>query len=82
METGRARVKRSSNSFTEVIVKYEASCPNMNHSRSNAPIKFCPSCGKSFGNQAFKKCDNEKHAARRKGGDQFCIDCGLPLKNM
>ncbi len=52
----------------------------MNHSRSNAPIKFCPSCGEKVGAVYTIKCDEQKHSIRRKDRDQFCVDCGLSLR--
>jgi hypothetical protein len=59
---------------------YEAvRCPNMNHNKSNAPCKYCPSCGKVVNAGLHTKCDHQKHFARRKDRDQFCIDCGQSL---
>lgn len=57
-------------------------CPNMNHSRSNAPVKYCPNCGEIVNRQAQRKCDGEKHAHLRKSGNTFCVDCGKKLSEM
>ena len=57
----------------------DARCPNMNHSRPNAPIRFCPTCGEVVNGSVVEKCNEEKHAVRRKSRDRFCIDCGKTL---
>jgi hypothetical protein len=60
--------------------RYKVNCPNMNHSRSNAPVRFCPSCGEKFSSTAPKvSCDEAKHASRRKDRNAFCHDCGKKL---
>ncbi len=56
-------------------------CPNMNHSRSNAPVKYCPTCGEVVNKAVPQRgCTEEKHAARRKGQDRYCVDCGKTLR--
>lgn len=57
-------------------------CPNMNHSRSNVAIRFCPSCGEVVSNsvQNRGRCDETKHAHRRKERNFFCCDCGKKLR--
>ncbi|MGZ3743082.1 MAG: hypothetical protein ACXVBQ_04415 [Pseudobdellovibrionaceae bacterium] len=54
-------------------------CQNMNHNRTNAPVKFCPSCGEAVNKAASNSCDEIKHAARRKERNSFCHDCGKKL---
>jgi predicted RNA-binding Zn-ribbon protein involved in translation (DUF1610 family) len=51
----------------------------MNHSRSNAPIKFCPTCGELINASAGARCDEQKHASRRKERLHYCFDCGKNL---
>lgn len=55
-------------------------CPNRNHGRSDAPVKFCPNCGDSVNRQAAGSCDKTKHAYLRKQRHMFCTDCGRSLK--
>lgn len=55
-------------------------CRNMNHSRSNIPIRFCPDCGDKVNASIVTKCDDPKHAARRKDRNTFCCDCGKNLR--
>jgi hypothetical protein len=57
----------------------EGRCPNMNHSRMNVPIQYCPTCGETVNRNAHGSCNNEKHMAQRKLGDAFCIHCGKNL---
>jgi rRNA maturation endonuclease Nob1 len=53
----------------------------MNHSRSNAPVRFCPSCGEAVNKQAPSiRCDETKHNYRRKERNHFCCDCGKKLR--
>lgn len=55
-------------------------CGNMNHSRSNAPVRHCPNCGDFVNKNASKACDESVHADRRKQGNNFCCDCGKRLR--
>jgi hypothetical protein len=59
---------------------YQKQCPNMNHSRSNTPVRYCPNCGEQVGNLNMVKCDTQKHDYRRKERDHYCVDCGKSLK--
>ena len=63
-------------------MNFETCCPNMNHSRPNAPVQFCPSCGKAVSTTVQTKCDDQKHALRRRDRDLFCVDCGLSLRKL
>lgn len=53
----------------------------MNHSRTNAPVKYCPGCGEVVNSAARKSCDEVKHASRRKERNTYCHDCGKKLIN-
>ncbi len=54
-------------------------CPNMNHSRTNATIKYCPNCGEVINRNANGNCNTSKHADLRKQRFTFCHDCGKKL---
>jgi rRNA maturation protein Nop10 len=56
------------------------SCPNFNHRRANAPVRFCPNCGDVV-NEAVptRKCSEEKHSKKRREQSKYCIDCGEQL---
>ena len=56
------------------------SCPNLNHTRSNAQVRHCPTCGDVVNeNVPAKKCREEQHAKSRLGRNRFCVDCGEQL---
>lgn len=55
-------------------------CQNMNHSKINVQVRFCPMCGEVVnGRVTIKECDSEKHAKSRRERNRFCIDCGKNL---
>ena len=54
-------------------------CPNMNHGRLNAPVKYCPMCGDAVNRQATGSCNPNKHADLRRQRLSFCHDCGKKL---
>jgi len=55
-------------------------CPNLNHSRTNPPVRYCPACGKVVnGNILAKKCNEEEHARKRLDRNKYCVDCGEQL---
>ena len=56
-------------------------CPNMNHGRLNAPVKYCPMCGDLVNRAASGKCDSETHANLRRNRHLFCHDCGKKLSS-
>jgi rRNA maturation endonuclease Nob1 len=60
-------------------MRYGVRCPNMNHGRTNAPVKFCPMCGDSVNRAAAGSCDHARHADLRKNRHVFCPDCGKKL---
>lgn len=58
----------------------ERRCLNFNHGRANAPVRFCPMCGEVVNeNIPIKKCSEQRHAMRRRGGSKYCVDCGEQL---
>jgi len=52
----------------------------MNHSRTNVPVRHCPSCGEMVNRAITTHCDTAKHDYRRKERSNFCCDCGLKLR--
>ena len=55
-------------------------CPNLNHRRRNAPVRFCPMCGEVVNeNIPIKKCTEEEHAKSRRERNKYCLDCGEQL---
>ena len=55
-------------------------CPNFNHGRSDAPVRFCSMCGAVVNKDLpTKTCGEEKHAQRRLNRSRFCVDCGEQL---
>ncbi len=55
-------------------------CPNFNHSRVNAPVRFCPMCGEVVNeNIPVTRCSEEEHAIKRRERSKYCIDCGKQL---
>lgn len=54
-------------------------CANMNHGRTNPPVRNCPMCGEVVNKVIFASCDGTKHAARRKERNAYCCDCGKKL---
>jgi len=62
------------------LVMRASSCSNMNHRRSDAPVRFCPNCGEVVNVAiAIKSCSEEVHATKRKNMETFCVDCGERL---
>jgi len=56
------------------------SCPNMNHKRSDAPVRYCPNCGEVVNeNIILKKCSEAEHAERRRDRNKYCVHCGEQL---
>jgi hypothetical protein len=55
-------------------------CSNLNHRRSNAPVRFCPTCGETVNDRVHPlRCEAAQHAVQRRGGSAFCVDCGERL---
>ena len=57
-------------------------CPNMNHGRTNAPIRHCPNCGELLNAAIRKGCDDAKHKILRRDRSIFCHDCGKKLSTL
>jgi predicted RNA-binding Zn-ribbon protein involved in translation (DUF1610 family) len=56
------------------------SCSNLNHRRSDAPVRFCPQCGEVVNRGvAINRCRESVHAHKRQNRDEFCVDCGERL---
>jgi len=55
-------------------------CPNFNHGRADAPVRFCPLCGEVVNEDIpIRKCKERKHAISRRERDKYCVDCGEQL---
>lgn len=56
-------------------------CENLNHRRSDAPVRFCPQCGKVVNAQiSLKHCSEVNHDKSRRRHNFFCVDCGELLR--
>jgi hypothetical protein len=56
-------------------------CPNQNHKRRNAPVRYCPQCGDVVNEDVTKlRCNDTRHAELRRQQSLFCIDCGEALR--
>ena len=57
-----------------------ARCPNLNHSRSTAPVRACPMCGEIVNAGVLAKaCSDEEHAKTRRERNAYCMHCGKRL---
>ena len=55
-------------------------CPNLNHRRSDAPVRFCPSCGTVVNIKVVAvRCPAIRHDTQRRNQSLFCVDCGERL---
>lgn len=55
-------------------------CPNLNHRRDDALVRYCPSCGEVVNaNVIIKKCSEKEHAESRMNRSNYCVHCGLQL---
>lgn len=58
-------------------------CDNLNHRRSDAPVRHCPQCGLVVNERiAPRACDTNQHAQHLRQRAVFCIDCGRQLKSL
>ena len=65
---------------TRLTGRNAVACPNLNHRRSDAPVRCCPSCGSTVNAKvAATRCATARHDVQRKGGSVFCVDCGERL---
>jgi hypothetical protein len=55
-------------------------CPNFNHRRADAPVRFCPMCGEVVNRDiSIRKCNEVKHAIKRRERNRYCVICGKQL---
>jgi hypothetical protein len=55
-------------------------CPNLNHGRADAPVRFCPLCGEVVNEDIpIRKCSEGAHAKRRRERNKYCVHCGEQL---
>ena len=55
-------------------------CDNMNHRRANAPVPYCPQCGRVVnGAIPARNCTAEEHGITRRQGSVYCVGCGAQL---
>jgi len=60
--------------------RQENRCLNTNHSRTNAPVRFCPMCGEVVNiNIPIKNCTQDEHAKSRRDRNKYCVNCGEQL---
>ncbi len=58
----------------------EDRCPNYNHGRPNAPVRFCSMCGEVVNKSiSAEVCSEEKHAKKRHERNKYCVNCGEQL---
>lgn len=55
-------------------------CTNLNHNRLVVTIKYCCDCGEKVGPGTNQRCDEAKHAKRRKDRNTYCCDCGKSIR--
>ena len=56
------------------------SCPNLNHRRSDAPVRYCPQCGGTVNSeQPRRACSEDCHTMARRQQSTFCVHCGVRL---
>ena len=57
------------------------SCNNLNHGRSDAPVRFCPQCGAVVNARVIpRRCSEDSHDHSRRNQNFFCVDCGAVLR--
>ena len=55
-------------------------CSNLNHGRSNPPVRFCPKCGEVVNlARTLQRCAAAKHSKERLNQNRHCVDCGEQL---
>lgn len=58
------------------------SCSNLNHGRSDAPVRFCPQCGTVVNARVIpRRCSQDSHDRSRRNQNFFCVDCGDTLRS-
>lgn len=62
------------------MIKQRNDCPNFNHMRPDAPVRFCPMCGEVVNeNIPPRRCTEGQHAESRREMNKYCVDCGKQL---
>ena len=57
-------------------------CPNLNHRRNDASVRYYPNCGQIVNDRiAVKTCRKETHRTKRMAFSKFCCDYGEQLIN-
>ena len=55
-------------------------CPNLNHRRTDAPVRHCPQCGRTVNaGHPVAACTDDRHSAARRQQNTYCVHCGLRL---
>ena len=55
-------------------------CENLNHRRSDAPVRNCPQCGEIVNKQiSIMACSEVEHARAKRNRSEYCAHCGLQL---
>jgi hypothetical protein len=55
-------------------------CTNLNHRRSDAPVRHCPQCGATVNaSHSASVCTEDRHAAARRQQSTYCVHCGVRL---
>ena len=55
-------------------------CPNLNHRRGDAPVRYCPECGGTVNSdQPRRACSEDRHTMARRQQSTFCAHCGVRL---
>jgi predicted RNA-binding Zn-ribbon protein involved in translation (DUF1610 family) len=61
-------------------MKRKSFCPNLNHRRSDAQLRFCPNCGEVVNDAIpIRVCSKEMHARMRRNQSKYCPNCGDQL---
>ncbi len=56
-------------------------CTNLNHRRTESPVRCCPQCGAVVNARiATQRCSEGNHARSRRNQNLFCVDCGDLLR--
>jgi hypothetical protein len=56
-------------------------CDNLNHRRSNVPVRFCPQCGAVVNARILtRRCSEASHDKSRRNQNLYCANCGDTLR--
>jgi rRNA maturation protein Nop10 len=63
-----------------MTIRLGTSCPNLNHRRGDAPVRYCPQCGGTVNSaHPIVACPADRHTAARRQQSVFCAYCGVRL---